>query len=110
MLFFSEKISTLNKAYANLFGIADDGDKVEGEGPDDEGENEGDKPEDGGISNTFGKRWGWVFMIHQVSDVTKMTWHQVLSMQVTEFLNINCYIRDKNNYEKAQMEKWRKSH
>lgn len=49
-------------------------------------------------------------MVDAVSEVTRLNWHEVLEMSVIEFLNINCYLRDKNNYEKEQMEKWKARH
>lgn len=49
-------------------------------------------------------------MVDQVSDTMRIPWSEVFKMQVLEFLNVNCYIRDKNNYEKEQMEKWRRTH
>ena len=49
-------------------------------------------------------------MVDEVSEVTRLTWYQVLEMSVMEFLNICCYTRDKNNWEKAQQEKWKRTH
>lgn len=46
-------------------------------------------------------------MVKEVSDVTKLTWHQVFEMNIIEFLNVCCFNRDFNNYEKHQMEKWK---
>lgn len=49
-------------------------------------------------------------MIANVSDVTKETWANVLKMDVYSFFNITCYIIDKKQYEKQQIEEWRKKH
>lgn len=49
-------------------------------------------------------------MVDQVSETMRVPWSEVLLMNVHQFLNVNCYIRDKNNYEKEQMEKWRRTH
>lgn len=49
-------------------------------------------------------------MVNAVADITHLSWHDVFDMSVIEFLNINCYIRDKNNYDNQQMEKWKRSH
>lgn len=49
-------------------------------------------------------------MVNEVSDITKLTWYQVFEMTIIEFLNICCYSRDKNNWEIAQQEKWRRTH
>ena len=49
-------------------------------------------------------------MVNEVSDITKLDWHKVFEMPIMEFLNISCYIKDKNNWEKAQQEKWKRAH
>lgn len=49
-------------------------------------------------------------MVNNITDVTHIGWYEVFEMNIIEFLNITCYIRDKNNWEKEQMEKWRRAH
>ena len=39
-----------------------------------------------------------------------MNWHEVFEMGITEFFNIVSYSRDKNAYERQQLEKWKKKH
>jgi hypothetical protein len=42
-----------------------------------------------------------------VSDVTKETWDGVYSMPIVVFLNIACYLRDKNEFEKASLNEYK---
>lgn len=49
-------------------------------------------------------------MVDNVASITHLDWNKVMEMHIIEFLNINCYIRDKNEYEKQQMEKWKRTH
>lgn len=49
-------------------------------------------------------------MVDNVASITHLDWNKVMEMLIIEFLNINCYIRDKNEYEKQQMEKWKRTH
>ena len=108
--FFSKEVSELNKVYGNLFGIDDEEDGEEGEGPEDTDDDEGVEREADGVSETFARKWGWLSMVNEVSDITKLTWYQVFEMTVVEFLNICCYSRDKNNWEIAQSKKWQATH
>lgn len=47
-------------------------------------------------------------MIEQVSDLTKETWDNVFQMNVVEFLNIMCYIKDKKAMEKNEIDKFKR--
>lgn len=42
-----------------------------------------------------------------VSETTRLDWHQVWDMGVTEFFNIVSYSRDKAEHERQQIEKWK---
>ena len=103
MLFFYAAIAKFNKGYAFLFGTQDKEGNEEGEGQDTEGEDY-----DGFGANTaseaFIKRWSWVHMVNQVSDLTKETWDMVYQMPVVAFLNICAYNRDKTAVEKEQLD------
>jgi len=39
-----------------------------------------------------------------------MNWHEVFEMGITEFFNIVSYSRDKKEYERQQLEKWKRKH
>lgn len=92
-----------NQGYSSLFNQEVEEDDEEGEGQEDKS----GVPES---NNGFGAKWAWVSMIANVSDVTKETWANVLKMDVYSFFNITCYIIDKRQYEKQQIEEWRKKH
>lgn len=49
-------------------------------------------------------------MVDQVSNTTKLTWDEVFEMNIIKFLNINCYLRDKAEWERQQQEKWKRKH
>ena len=103
MLFFYTAIAKFNKSYALLFGTQDKKGDEEGEEQDEEGE------DNGGIgansaSEAFIKRWSWVHMVNQVSDITKETWDSVYQMPIVVFLNICSYNKDKNAVEKEQLD------
>lgn len=93
MWFFSESLSQLNKEYSVLFGIEDE----EGE----DGEGEGSKESTTG--NTFGDSWGWIYQVDTVSETVRVSWDEVFKMNIIEFLNILCYIKDKKKEEERQM-------
>ena len=107
MLFFSQQISSYNRGYANLFGLEDSEDEKKGEGQDDDDETEGgDGP--GDAPSGFAAKWTWLILVDEVSETTRLTWHEVFEMEVGEFLNIACYGRDKREYEHEQLEKWKR--
>lgn len=45
-----------------------------------------------------------------VSETCRCSWDDVWRMTALEFLNILCYRRDKGAEERAQTEKWKKTH
>lgn len=45
-----------------------------------------------------------------IADTTHETWDNVWQMNIVEFLNILCYIKDKNEKRKREVEQWRKTH
>lgn len=49
-------------------------------------------------------------MVDRVSECTRETWGNVFKMHIREFFNINCYIIDKEQFEKQQMKKWQNKH
>lgn len=44
-------------------------------------------------------------MVDQVSEKTRDTWGEVMEYGIIEFLNICCYIKDKNNWEANERKK-----
>lgn len=59
---------------------------------------------------TFHRKWGWVAHVDSVSEATHETWDKVWQMNVVEFLNIICYLKDKAEYKNKEIDKWRRSH
>ena len=80
-----------------MFGIEDE------EGEDGEGEGS----EESTTGNTFSNSWGWIYQVDIVSETVRASWEVVLNMNIIEFLNILCYIKDKKEEEKRQMLKLR---
>lgn len=58
--------------------------------------------------DSFTQKWGWVDDVVAVVEVTGETWSEVWRMNVVEFLNLLCYIKDRNEHQKQMMEKWKK--
>lgn len=96
-------VSEFNKGYSKLFNKEVEEDEEEDE------ESGGDR-EDGGSDSEFGEKWGWLALVDKVSDTTKEKWSEVFEMDVRTFFNIVCYANDKANYEKEQIERWKKLH
>lgn len=49
-------------------------------------------------------------MIDRVSEVQRISWKEVMTMNVYEFLNTLCYARDKAEDEKRRLENWQRRH
>lgn len=75
-------------------------------------ENEGDVPEGDTQDSTdnFSEKWGWLAAVDAVSETYRASWDVVYKLPVIEFLNILCYRKDKIAKEKADLEKWKKTH
>ena len=78
------------------------------------GEGQGNKGQDT-IENrrgpdTFESRWGWIENVSQVAEVQGLTWDQVLGKPALEFLNTMAFLRDRREWEKAELDKWKKTH
>lgn len=56
----------------------------------------------------FALKWGWVDCVMAVVDVTRERMSEVWRMNIVEFLNLLCYIKDRNEHQKQMMEKWKK--
>ena len=112
MLFFSQEISALNKEYSTLLGGADEDDEEKGkEKSDDDGEGEGDREEsDDNERSGFVSKWGWYYIVNQIADLVHESWGEVMGYGIIEFLNLYSYIRDKNTWENAAIEQYKKRH
>lgn len=45
-----------------------------------------------------------------MAEVQRITWDAVLMKPALEFLNTMSYLRDKGEWEKAELDKWKKTH
>lgn len=107
MLFFSQGITELNKTYASLFGLDDKDD--ENKGQEGEGESENGVEDDTEPVGFIG-RWNWIFWVDTISELVRQNWDEVMRKNITEFLSLMCYRKDKSLWEKEQAEKWKKTH
>ena len=96
-------VSLFNEGYPNLFNK-----EIEEDEEGDEGQRE--DSEDGTSDNEFGKRWCWIALVDKVSTTTREKWSDVFEMNIRTFLNIVCYTNDKAEFDKQQIEKWKRSH
>ena len=101
LLFFTE-IKNFNQSYSELFG----GNGISNH--EQEGE-EGDAQHAEG-SEDFHAKWGWVAHVDAVSEATHETWERVWQMNLVEFLNIICYLKDKADFKNREIDKWRRTH
>lgn len=81
----------------------EDSDKKD-QGPEDEGSDERDK-EEAEEPSSFNRKWNWWYNVEQVAKTVGLNWDEVLERPVVWFLNIMCYIRDRNNWEAAERKK-----
>ena len=103
--FFFAEISALHADYPNLFPSGSKEDSEEGEDGKADGVDSADAAAGG-----FSDRWGWIHNVDVVSETTRQPWKEIWEMNIVEFLNILCYRRDKREWEKAELEKWKRTH
>ena len=46
--------------------------------------------------------------VDRVAELRRLTWEQVFAMNVVEFLNMLCYMKDKSEMDKIQMREWKR--
>ena len=105
--FFFAEIHEINRQYPGLFPPRPEGDDGAEEVQD--GGDEG-AAGDGGEDTGFTDRWGWVAHIDEVAEVTRQGWPAVYAMPVMEFLNIVCYCRDKAEFRRQEIDRWKRTH
>ncbi len=94
--FFFETYKRLNKGYRGLFGQGGFEEQTS-----DEGEIESD-------SETFEKRWGWVYNAELIAKFERVALNEVWKLNIIQALNSLAYLKDKNANERRQLEKLRK--
>ena len=96
----------LNDKYPNLFKKSSEETIQSGE----ESSEEGRAAEDDGAdtANDYESRWGWWIWVSEVSKEWRVSWFETLEQTAIMFLNTVCFIIDKNNNEKKQIENWKR--
>lgn len=54
--------------------------------------------------------FGWLTLIDNVSELCREKWDDVFLKNIYEFFNLVSYLKHKNNKQKEQIEKWKRSH
>ena len=107
-IFFSSIIKQLNDGYPTLFGKDDEERIQKGKGS---GEEEKTDGSDGSDSpNSFASKWEWVNWISLVSKELGISWFETYKTNAMLFLNVICFLIDKSNEEKRQIEQWKRKH
>lgn len=63
-----------------------------------------------GSADTFNEKWGWTAAVDVVSETYRCSWDDVYQMPVLQFLNILAYRKDKIAHEKAEIDRWKRTH
>lgn len=107
-VFFSSLVRDLNERFPNLFQK----DSQEGiqEGAESSEESRTDRTDDSDTENSFGNKWQWINWISLVSKELGVSWFEVYKIQAMVFLNVICFLIDKSNEEKRQIEQWKRKH
>ena len=109
MLFFSQETTKIHKAYSNLFGIDDEDLEAQDEDRRRETDDERSTRENEDTTG-FSYKWGFIYWVDIVSQTKHVSWDDVFRMNIIEFFNIMCYYRDKQNWEKEEIEKYKQKH
>lgn len=107
-VFFSSLIKQLNDRFPNLFQKDPEKTVQEGEESGKEERNNGSDGEDS--ASSFSSKWEWISWISQVSKELGVSWFEVYKTNVMVFLNVICFLIDKSNEEKRQLEQWKRKH
>lgn len=107
-VFFSSAVRDLNNRFPNLFPK----DPEEGvqKGEESSEESRANRADDSDSENSFGRKWEWVNWISLVSKELGISWFEVYKIQAMVFLNVICFLIDKSNEEKRQIEQWKRKH
>ena len=101
--FFFEEVRRLNSGFPNLLRKR----PAKGEGPQEAG---GDSVPDRPGPESFADRWGWIENPAQVAEVQRLSWDAVLMKPALEYLNTMAFLRDRREWEKEEIDKWKKTH
>lgn len=107
-VFFSSVVKQLNRQYPALFPFEDEESVQERERSSEEGRN--NETDGGDETNSFGNKWQWISWVSQVSKELGINWFEVYKLKITIFLNVICFLIDKSNEERRQIEAWKRKH
>lgn len=98
--FFCSIIRKVKDSFPNFFNNTDE--EIEEE------EQEQGDTNDVGNSNEFASKWNWIILIDNISELTRESWDKVFEKPIIEFINLCCYLKDKREYEKQQIDSFQK--
>jgi hypothetical protein len=101
--FFFEAVRRINSGFPNLLRKRPAPGKGQGEAGADAGTNQPGP-------DTFENRWGWIENVCQAAEVQGLSWDELLVKPALEFLNTMAFLRDRREWQKAELEKWKKTH
>ncbi len=101
--FFFRAVSRINEGFPNLLGYGNEEDQEREE----EG---GDADTDNAGPGDFASRWGWIANVDRASELLRCPWSEVWTMPAIEWLNVLAYRKDKAEWEKEAMERWKRTH
>ena len=107
-VFFSSIVKQLNDGYPQLFQKDSEEDVQKGEGSEEERRANGRNGEDS--ASSFSNKWEWISWISDVSKEIGVSWFEVYKTTAMFFLNVICFLIDKSNEEKRQIEQWKRKH
>lgn len=107
-VFFSKIITELNEGYPQLFQKDSQEGVQKGEGSTEETRTDGSNGEDS--PNSFGAKWEWISWVSSVSKELGISWFETYKVKAMVFLNVICFLIDKSNEEKRQIEQWKRKH
>lgn len=108
IVFFSNAITELNEGYPQLFQKDSQEGVQKGEGSTEETRTDGSNGEDS--PNSFGAKWEWISWVSSVSKELGISWFETYKVKAMVFLNVICFLIDKSNEEKRQIEQWKRKH
>lgn len=80
--------------------------EIEEEG-EEQGGNSGVREE---LGESKGDYFGWLTLVDNVGQLTRDKWDDIFEKNIYEFFNLLSYLKYKNNRQKEQIEKWKRSH
>lgn len=87
-----------------IFVVENEEDSEEGEGQGSESEDDGSGEANGGVEG-FAKRWIWIDWCVRVREIYGCRLNEVFNINIIEFFNLMCYIKEKQDLEMENIKK-----